>query len=521
MFAPLTTKPRSTPPQAPSLLASSRSLVSSAKKQSSSSNDSQNLIRSATPPSDEREALPGKERTRPHSWCFANVPTFAAGVDHEIHQALLPAWPFYLPIQAKLVVGSVNDPLESEADRIADEILRTPSPDLSIPPAPLQINRRYSRRNVEGSPLQPDSLEQPRMRDGATSMIERALRSPGRPLDPATRAYFEPRFGQEFSNVRVHSDAAAGESARQLNALAYTVGSDVVFGSGGYSPGTEVGRHLLAHELTHVVQQSAATAEVVQRQVPENGPPAEHKRVTRAEDIDLATSYWEEELRKEADSKGKYKAKSLVDQGWELDLTQGEPTYKNDPREEKKKVGAGTYLFSVKIHNPALKKGAWFAFYGDTGLAPEPEEEHPGLLKRGWRLAHRALDWASLACEECLLGSAIMSTIEGDFKGAILRVGLYRIGVGAEEKEAVAATQIDAGALQKFAKRVGLNFESPTTKQLLSHLDITVEAFIGGFRQARIKSVFPAEFLKVTVKDALLTGGSTVRKLLTDGRFIK
>ena len=521
MFAPLTTRPRSTAPQASSLLASSRSLMSSAKKQSALSNDSQNPIRPVSTPSDEREVLPGNERVRPPSWCFANVPTFAAGVDHEIHQALFPARPLDLPIQAKLVVGSVNNPLESEADRIADGILRTPSPDPSIPPVPLQIDRRYSRRDVEGRQLQPDFPEKPKTRDGVTSTVEGALRSSGRPLDPATRAYFEPRFGHEFSNVRVHSDAAAVESARQLNALAYTVGSDVVFGSGGYSPGTDVGRRLLAHELTHVVQQSAATAGVVQRQVAKNGPPADHKRVTRAEDIDLATSYWEEELRKEADSKGKYKAKSLVDQGWELDLTQGEPTYKNDPREEKKKVGAGTYLFSVKIRNPALKKGAWFAFYGDTGLAPAPEEEHPGLLKRGWRLAHSALDWASLACEECLLGSAIMSTVEGDFKGAILRVGLYRIGVGAEEKEAVAATQIDTRALQKFAKRVGLNFESPTTKQLLSHLDITVEAFIGGFRQAKIKSVFPAEFLKTTVKDALLTGGSTVRKLLTDGRFIK
>lgn len=82
------------------------------------------------------------------------------------------------------------------------------------------------------------------------------LRSPGQPLDAASRAFFEPRFGHDFSGVRVHTDAKAAESARAVTALAYTVERDVVFGSGRYAPGTEAGRRLLGHELAHIVQQA-------------------------------------------------------------------------------------------------------------------------------------------------------------------------------------------------------------------------------------------------------------------------
>lgn len=87
-------------------------------------------------------------------------------------------------------------------------------------------------------------------------IVHEVLRSPGQPLDSATRAFMEPRFGRDFSNVRVHTDALAAESARAVNALAYTVGRNVVFGAGHCAPHTNVGRKLMAHELTHVVQQA-------------------------------------------------------------------------------------------------------------------------------------------------------------------------------------------------------------------------------------------------------------------------
>ena len=86
-------------------------------------------------------------------------------------------------------------------------------------------------------------------------IVHDVLSSPGQPLDSGTRVFMEPRFGHDFSQVRVHTDTRAAESARAVNALAYTVGRDVVFGAGQYALETSEGRGLMAHELTHVVQQ--------------------------------------------------------------------------------------------------------------------------------------------------------------------------------------------------------------------------------------------------------------------------
>jgi hypothetical protein len=102
--------------------------------------------------------------------------------------------------------------------------------------------RRYSTNQAHSSTIPP--------------IVHEVLGSPGQPLDRATRAFMESRFGHDFSRVRVHTDARAVESARTVSALAYTVGRDVVFGAGQYTPSTAGGRRLLAHELTHVVQQS-------------------------------------------------------------------------------------------------------------------------------------------------------------------------------------------------------------------------------------------------------------------------
>jgi Domain of unknown function (DUF4157) len=88
-------------------------------------------------------------------------------------------------------------------------------------------------------------------------VVNEVLRSPGQPLDASTRSFMEPRFGHDFSHVRVHTDARAAESARAVNALAYTVGSHVAVRADRHEPETAAGRRLLAHELAHVVQQSS------------------------------------------------------------------------------------------------------------------------------------------------------------------------------------------------------------------------------------------------------------------------
>jgi hypothetical protein len=91
--------------------------------------------------------------------------------------------------------------------------------------------------------------------NGVPPIVHDVLRSPGQPLDAGAREFMEPRFGHDFSRVRVHTDARAAESARAVNAHAYTVGQDIVFGSGQYAPDTTAGQRLLTHELTHTLQQ--------------------------------------------------------------------------------------------------------------------------------------------------------------------------------------------------------------------------------------------------------------------------
>src|SRR5262249_24133518 len=90
----------------------------------------------------------------------------------------------------------------------------------------------------------------------APSLVDQALRSAGRPLEPAMQQALQPRFSYDLSRVRIHTGGLASASARAINANAYTVGRDIVFGEGAYAPGTAAGNHTVAHELTHVVQES-------------------------------------------------------------------------------------------------------------------------------------------------------------------------------------------------------------------------------------------------------------------------
>ena len=96
-----------------------------------------------------------------------------------------------------------------------------------------------------------------------------ALNGRGSPLPPDTRAFFEPRFGADFSNVRIHTDSHAADTAKSINARAFTVGSNIAFGSGQFDPGSQQGKQILAHELTHVVQQGAATSTHQVQRTPE------------------------------------------------------------------------------------------------------------------------------------------------------------------------------------------------------------------------------------------------------------
>jgi hypothetical protein len=183
------------------------------------------------------------------SWDSGKIPLFAPDQPSG-PEARLPL------LQPKLAVGQVNDPLEHEADRITEQVMSVPAPEVSIAARAPQISRKCDACQ-EVRALQTKPARSQAATHNAPGVVHEVLRSPGQPLDAATRADFEPRFGFDFSSVRVHSGAVAEHSARGLNANAYTVGHNIVFGAGQFAPGTLAGRRLLAHELTHVVQQSS------------------------------------------------------------------------------------------------------------------------------------------------------------------------------------------------------------------------------------------------------------------------
>src|SRR5438874_11863804 len=179
----------------------------------------------------------------------------------------MPASPtFAAPVgmQTKLEVGPAGDRFEQEADRTADSVMRMPNPGMSVAAAPLQVSRKCAiceKEEKDEKRVQKKSAGPAEASIGeAPASVHAALRSPGQPLDKASRAYFEPRFGQEFGDVRVHTGMAAARSARDVSAHAYTVGRNIVFGAGAYAPGSDQGRLLLAHELAHVVQQTGGAA---------------------------------------------------------------------------------------------------------------------------------------------------------------------------------------------------------------------------------------------------------------------
>lgn len=163
-------------------------------------------------------------------------------------------------IQAKSTVNDPGDAFEQEADRVADEVVRMPEARMHAKssntgdgsPSVIQRMCAECEEELHRSPAA-DSVPE------LDARMEAQIRSlgGGEPLPRSVRGFFEPRFERDFSNVRVHTGAPAAATAEQLQALAYTRGSDIVFGPGQYQPESARGRRLIAHELTHVVQQDS------------------------------------------------------------------------------------------------------------------------------------------------------------------------------------------------------------------------------------------------------------------------
>jgi hypothetical protein len=151
---------------------------------------------------------------------------------------------------------------ETEAEQVADQILHGHGPPHAAALARIggpRMQRMCDQCAEEEQPVLAKRESPHHNKPRASGEHQAAApRNQGQPLPASVRSYFEPRFGADFSRVRIHTDATAQQSARSLHALAYTLGDHIVFASGHYSPATTEGKHLLAHELVHVLQQQTS-----------------------------------------------------------------------------------------------------------------------------------------------------------------------------------------------------------------------------------------------------------------------
>jgi hypothetical protein len=195
--------------------------------------------------------------------------TESAHAGHDFNRIPAHAQP-PIAMQPKLAVNTPGDIYEEEADRVSEQVIRMPQLSLKLAGDGGGVSpecraeepgREHERVQIKDNSLSDSGLA------AAPPIVHEALGSPGQPLNPATRAFMEPRLDHDFSRVRVHTDARAAASAQAIHAQAYTVGGDVVFGTGQYAPETSEGKKLLAHELAHVKQQGnkSASAKTIRR----------------------------------------------------------------------------------------------------------------------------------------------------------------------------------------------------------------------------------------------------------------
>lgn len=199
-----------------------------------------------------------------------------------------PAWSRSLPLQFSLKVNRPGDGYEQEAERVAGQVMRMPA------------SQQQRKTCACGRPAGPDGMcaeckrKQVQIQrkvtgDGgqttAPPIVHQVLRAPGRPLEASTRNFMESRFGQGFSQVRIHTGDRAAASAQAVAAQAYTVGHNVVLGKMRHPLRSREGKRLLAHELTHVVQQRTASPAAIRVQrIPPEDPTlwAEARRASEA-----------------------------------------------------------------------------------------------------------------------------------------------------------------------------------------------------------------------------------------------
>ena len=223
-------------------------------------------------------------------------------------------------IQAKLTLNTPGDRYEQEADRVSEQVMRMPKPQLQ---RACSCGGEGSKWRTKQAGQKHGGLQTKRVESGdfgetsAPSNVDEVSGSSGRSLDAATRAFMEPRFGYDFSKVRIHTNDGAAESAQAVNALAYTVGNNIFFRVGQYAPSSSDGQELLAHELAHVVQQDGG-------QTSHDGDGGRHgisraptsviaRRIPPDWQEEVPDWYWEGQKKKAAIKKHEDEQRTVID----------------------------------------------------------------------------------------------------------------------------------------------------------------------------------------------------------------
>jgi HEAT repeat protein len=353
-------------------------------------------------------------------------------------------------IQPKLAVGKVDDPLEHQADRMADQVMQN-GPDLSLDAAdaaPPHVSRKEDAKALPAP--QSESSEV----DGSVASGIRDLSGGGSSLPGPSRAFFESRFGHDFSAVRIHSDSRSASLARSVNARAFTLGRDIVFGAGEYSPETGEGARLLAHELTHVVQQQGSQA-TLQRQPAKRGSDRMSNPAIE-EAYDLLEIIREGQLPLEFHNDPKIRALSFRERQdmefqrkWKAILRLGELREQRAVLTLVRVIEGDILIFPMKDYTPAqqlLLKQAAAESLGKIG-GKAALSKLSDLLKskdpQERKLAAGALPGVAAGQAAADLLTAVQAETDADLKAQIIfALGNAAIYVGNKERQAVAAELI-------------------------------------------------------------------------------
>lgn len=167
--------------------------------------------------------------------------------------------------QPKLTVGPVDDVYEREADAVSDQVMQPGMPKVNnttLKPSISMVQPSCAGCREEEKNIQKKKMNNRDAMDNSLSLVDQTLISSGQSIDENSRAFMERKIGYDFSRVNIHTGPEAAKSAQSINALAYTSGNNIFFNEGQYAPRTEKGKKLLAHELTHVVQQTKAVNDI-------------------------------------------------------------------------------------------------------------------------------------------------------------------------------------------------------------------------------------------------------------------